>query len=96
MLPSFSKALALIKVYIGIRLRRYRRGSRYEIMTLSVGGTKSIRGVPKRHNADVSGGHRCRMKDTYLSKAAIATNKSYEPPQTHHLDSYEHRPNRQL
>ncbi|KAI1129665.1 hypothetical protein F5Y10DRAFT_263891 [Nemania abortiva] len=36
----------------------------YEVVTpgLCGGGTKDVRGVPKRHKADVSGGRRRRMR----------------------------------
>ncbi|KAI3333442.1 hypothetical protein F4824DRAFT_513107 [Ustulina deusta] len=56
--------LSLTQRCLGIWLWRPRREYQYEVVTLGPrgGGTKDVRGVPKRHKANVSGGIRCRMR----------------------------------
>ncbi|KAI1178344.1 hypothetical protein F4777DRAFT_576144 [Nemania sp. FL0916] len=56
----------------------------YEVVTIGLhgAGTNDVRGVPKRHNADVGGGRRRRMRtgfsETYIDTTTQAQTTSYK------------------
>ncbi|KAI1420122.1 hypothetical protein F5Y12DRAFT_719920 [Xylaria sp. FL1777] len=89
-MDAFSSIVAVVMaavatVSVGSFAEGKRQGEQYKFVTR--GGTKGVRGVPKRHKADVCGGRRRGLRNGSPTQPPPST--SYE--RHNHIYSYEHQ-----